>query len=157
MPFSEENLSNGFCLLCGKASPEQSFALSSRERRHFKWFEQQHVIEFYLFGTTAIVLSQLSEPVNDVIDSDVHIVLGHFRVKLSDINELIFVVLLIHFFMPFEDIELLFQVFADLIKPYLILVCIFIEAKDDILYFFLFAVFVVLFMAPSLVLFKEGV
>ena len=86
-----------------------------------------------------------------------HIVLGHFRVKLSDINELILVVLLIHFLMPFKDIELLFQIFADPIKTYLILVCVFVEAKDDILYFFLFAVFVVLFMAPSLVLFKEGV
>lgn len=83
-----------------------------------------------------------------------HIILGHFRVKLSDINELILMILLINFLMSFEDIELSFQVFADSIKLDLIFVCILVEAKDDVLYLFFFAIFVVLLMAPSLVLFK---
>lgn len=85
------------------------------------------------------------------------IILGHFWVKLSDIDQLILVVLFINFFMSFEDVELFFQVSADPVELYLLLICIFVEAKYDILYFFFFAIFVVLLMAPSLVLFKESI
>lgn len=102
-------------------------------------------------------MGQLFEPVDYVVYPNLQIILGHFWVKLSDIDQLILVVLLINFFMSFKDVELFFQVFTDSIKPYLILICIFVEAEDNILYFFFFSVFVVLLMASSLVLLKKGI
>lgn len=102
-------------------------------------------------------MGQLLEPVDYVVYSNVQIILCHFWVKLSDIDQLILVILLINLLMPFENVELFFQVFADSIKLYLILICIFVETKDDVFYFFFFAIFVVLLMAPALVLFEEGI
>lgn len=63
-------------------------------------------------------------------------------------------ILFINFLMPFENIELSFQIFAYSIKLDLIFICILVETKDDILYLFLFAIFVVLLMTSSLVFFK---
>lgn len=80
-------------------------------------------------------------------------VANDFWVKLTNVNELIIVLLLVYTFGAFKNSKLFLQVATDSIKFDKVLLCLLVESKQNILNFFLRFIVAMFAMATSFMFF----